>query len=47
MEVTAHLFRGFVKAFQKNKVLRKDFKQSCEMAFCIFMKRKRYKMGKV
>lgn len=48
-EVTAHLVisMGFFKAFQKNKVLRRDFKQSSEMAFHIFMKRKMHKVGKV
>lgn len=40
-------FPWIFKAFQENKVLRKDFKQSSEMAFCIFMKRKRHKVGKV
>lgn len=28
-------------------MLRRDFKQSSEMAFCIFMKRERHKAGKV
>lgn len=49
--ITEHLllglFHGFIKAFQKNKVLSRDFKQSTEMAFCIFIKRKRHKVGKV
>jgi len=33
--------------FQKNKVLRRYFKQSSEMAFCIFMKGKKHQVGKV
>lgn len=50
-EVTAHLlfshFPGFFKAFQKNKMLRSGFKQSSEISFCIFMKRKMHKVGKI